>query len=141
MSTLDELIAEIESAPWHRRLGWAAQRRWNAFIRSPRAARRAVVFARQRMTRGWDQRALYSLDSHLAETLGAQLTALARIAHGYPGTYPGGFEGWVADLGRNGAALSAYGAIDNLMPEHDHIWADAREALHWVADHLGALWD
>jgi hypothetical protein len=102
------------------------------------SAVRAVTHASQRVVRGWDDRTLWSLDHSLAETLGAQLTRLADVAHGWPGNeeFPT-FEDWTAALRENGAKLSAYGADD----ENGDLYAGAQDALRWVADHLGYIWD
>jgi hypothetical protein len=102
------------------------------------SAVRAAVHAGQRVVRGWDDRTLWSLDHSLAVTLGAQLTRLADIAHGWPGNeeFPA-FEDWTAALRENGAKLSAYGADD----ENGDLYGGAQDALRWVADHLGYIWD
>lgn len=103
---------------------------------------RSVRFARQRVVRGWDDSALWSLDDHLAKTLGAQLVTMAEIAHSYPGDdYP--FDKWTADLRKHGEALLAYrkGHYDVFGDEWDALYTPAQEALRWVADNLAALWD
>lgn len=99
---------------------------------------RQVRWGYQRVTRGWDDSAIWSLDTHLGEVLGAQLIALAECAHGYPDGYP--FEQWTADLRRHGAALLAYGE-DKFDTEELALYRPAQEAFRWVAENLGSLWD
>jgi hypothetical protein len=102
-------------------------------------------YARQRVTRGWDDTATWSLDTHLARTLGAQLSHLADVTHGFPSgrTYQE-FEQWQEALRTNGKALTLYAEgiheyEDNI--DHAKLIADAEAALHWVADNFGSLWD
>lgn len=116
-----------------------------------RALRRRFIEARvdvrhayQRVVRGWDDSAVWSLDDHLGETLGAQLVEMADIAHAYPGEhYP--FEQWTADLRSHGEALLTYQREHYEGADHgaewDSIYAPAQDALRWVADNLGSLWD
>lgn len=101
----------------------------------------------ERARRGWDHQALWSLDTHLCATLGAQLTGLADIAHGWPQseTYPD-YDDWIAALRDNAAKLTAYGNkwdldINPYGEESEQVYKDAQDALRWVADNLGALWD
>ena len=113
----------------------------------------SVRLASQRVTRGWDDRSLWSLDDSLCKTLGAQLTALADTTHGWPGgdKYPE-YEDWTAALRKHGAALTAYPTRweldldDSLTPEvrnkkNDKIVADAKRAFRFVAENLQSLWD
>lgn len=109
------------------------------------SAIRNMKHARQRVTRGWDDSSTWSLDTHLARTLGAQLTHLADVTHGYPsgGTFHS-FEQWQETLRTHGAALTRYGDDifkyeDNI--NHEQLTAEAQAALHWVADNFGSLWD
>lgn len=105
---------------------------------------REAVFAWQRLTRGWDDRSLWSLDWYLCRTLGAQLTEMADIAHGWPSNdeFPT-FEDWTHALRRHGAALTAAATYDILDDEQDEeaLRLAAQESLRWVAEHLGDLWD
>lgn len=91
----------------------------------------------QRVVRGWDDRATWSLDTHLGRTLGAQLTALAD-GHGCPDGY--GQVRWEADLKRHGQALLGYGE-DKFDIDDTPLYGSAQDALRWVADNLGSLWD
>jgi len=104
-----------------------------------RSAISEIRFAYQRVVRGWDDRALWSLDHHLAKTLGAQLLRMADIAHGYPCEDGWTFERWTAELRQHGKTLAAYG--DSEGREYDTVYPSAREALEWVAANLGSLWD
>lgn len=143
----DTIRHEVKPTPW-----WFSVARFfrNAPLTSGLGSAR---FATQRVARGWDDKSLWSLDDHLCTTLGAQLTRLADVTHGWPegDKYPE-FEDWQAALRKHGAALSAYSTRwdiiidDSLTPEgrrkkEDKIVADAKRALRWVAENLQALWD
>lgn len=122
--------------------------RWLAHTNTKRMATdaaRTVTFAWQRLTRGWDDRSLWSLDWYLCRTLGAQLTELAEISHGWPGNdeFPE-FEDWQEALRHHGAVLTA-AAVNDGTADDDHDEEALREAaqqsMRWVADHLNNLWD
>jgi hypothetical protein len=102
-----------------------------------------IRWAYQRVARGWDDRAIWSVDSHLAETLGAQLIALAEIAHGSPISeeFPT-YEDWTAALKENGKKLLAWGThYEADYNAEKELLRDAKEALTWVTAHLESLWD
>jgi len=101
-----------------------------------RHATLTVRFAYQRVVRGWDDSALWSLDYHLTKTLGAQLVLMADTTPSYPPDRT--YEQWTSDLRHYGQALAAYAASDSL--EYDRVYPPAREALEWVTENLGALW-
>lgn len=125
---------------------------WRFLYNSPlQSGINFVSHAVQRETRGWDDTATWSLDYHLASTLGAQLKHLAATTHGWPQSekFPT-FENWQDALNVNGDKLIAYAEKDNVVfasgGVHDFaaeqaIIVEAQEALHWVADNLPALWD
>lgn len=117
-----------------------------------------VRLAYQRVHRGWDISALWGLDHHLSKTLGEQLVEMAEIAHGCPGNYgpydctpenpnhqqdfEKAFAAWTSDLRKHGEALQAYARYwEYDLDRRDDLYAPAQEALHWVAENLGALWD
>lgn len=102
-----------------------------------RIAPSRVRWAWQRVVRGWDDRSVHSLDVYLALTLGEQLIELAEHGHGYPGDYP--YERWTRDLHRHGEALICYS--EGWFDTWETVYEPAREALVWVADNLGSLWD
>lgn len=131
--------------PWHQKITDRVYLPFCWYVRNPyRAGTLAVRHAWQRVVRGWDDRSVWCLHDHLAKTLGAQLVHMADTSWGYPGTavYPT-FESWSADLRRHGEALLALhkGSFDCRPDDEDALWRPAREALRWVADNLGALWD
>jgi hypothetical protein len=113
---------------------------------APRDVPRAIRFAWQRLTRSWDERAVWALDDHVAKTLGAQLLLLAEIGHGWPGPERGWdtYEEWEAALRARGEALLAYhrcNAFEVEVAEWEAVYQQAQEALRWVADHFAMLWD
>jgi hypothetical protein len=138
MAFLDDVIADLDAYqaahPWRTRF-WAA---WRRLKRAPHDSYWGVRFAWQRVHRGWDDRALWSLDTWLARTLGAQLQEMARIAHGWPGMADWTFETWTAALREHGGVLADYG--HNCDADDAAIDA-AQESMRWVADHLPNLWD
>ena len=103
---------------------------------------REIVFAWQRVTRGWDDRSVWSLDWSLCKTLGAQLIYLADTSHGWPGndTYVE-FEHWEDALRFHGSVLSQVAIFSDDIDGETQRIESARLSLHWVADNLGHLWD
>lgn len=104
---------------------------------------RTVLYAFQKLTRGWDDSATWSLDAHLCETLGAQLNHLADTTHGWPESekYPT-FEDWKKDLKYNAGLLLQYKEHYNYSgAEAEKYVKDAQKALRWVAVMLPHLWD
>lgn len=125
---------------------------WRFLYNSPlQSGINLVRHAVQRETRGWDDTATWSLDYHLASTLGAQLKHLAATTHGWPQSekFPE-FENWQDALNVNGDKLIAYAEKDNVLlasggvydfAAEEAVTLEAQEALHWVADNFPALWD
>jgi hypothetical protein len=98
---------------------------------------------RQRRRMGWDARALWALDTHLAGTLSQQLAHFADTAHGWPSgpEFPE-FTDWQDALYTQAAALAAYARRDELSEEDEASAVRAGQgAMRWVADHLPSLWD
>jgi hypothetical protein len=148
---------------------------WFPFARFliDRPAARTAAAARetvQRARRGWTDREMYALGSHLAATTAAQLTHLADRHHGWP--YAEEFptdQHWVDALRSAAAGLSRLAGSPETEAARD-VWyelvssrtaspaeidaaadrmhaleaadvAAAKAAMHWVADHLPDLWD
>lgn len=163
LEEMRDRAAALESFP---------ERPWTPLLRfldrrPGRAALRYVRHAHQRLQRGWDDSSVWSLDSHLCRTLGAQLVALADSPFGWPGEPWGSPEHWEADLRANGAALSKYAnrfsigddprfdaitdpsatseerreALEALHAEEQRVTEEAQAALVWVASVLPHLWD
>lgn len=102
---------------------------------------RTLVFGYQRLSRSWDDSAVWSLDSHIAKTLGAQLIKLADEHNGWPEGLYKTPEEWSEALRKNGEALLAYSSGLYELDGDDEPTVKAKEAMHWVADHFEALWD
>lgn len=96
----------------------------------------AVRDGYSRLRRGWSPRDVWSVDAALCRLLGEMLAQLAAVSHGWPGSaeYPT-YDSWTFELNSKSADLLAYD------PDDAASYASAQTALHWVADHLGALWD
>src|SRR5882724_11835476 len=73
MAFLDDVIADLDAYqrahPWRSKF-WSA---WRRLKRAPHDSYWGVRWAWQRVHRGWDDRSIWSLDTWLARTLGAQL--------------------------------------------------------------------
>lgn len=101
--------------------------------------RRAIRHGLQRLSRGWDDSATWSLDVHLARTLSDQLDHLADTTHGYPTPYET-FDEWRRTLKEKAEDLRYYAAEifgENAEDAHRR----GTSAMHWVADNLADLWD
>jgi hypothetical protein len=141
LRSLDDLINEIQNANRRTRAKWAMRRAVRRVLDAPGRLRTWVYCARQRVTRGWDDRSVWSLDTFIGKQLGEQLCYMADIAHGWPGDHYGTFEDWVNDLRRHGTALREYAARIDHEIGNTVLQASAKTALYWVGDNFGALWD
>lgn len=142
LSWMDAREKERAAWGWWRRTGHEVWRQVRHEVKHwPRRCWLAVKHARQRLTRGWDDRSAWNLNHALPAVLGAQLVYLGRIAHGYPPDYFGGFDSFTADLTVHGEALIRYGE-DRLEDFDDsQVYEAAQIAIRWVAANLGAIWD
>ena len=83
------------------------------------------------------------LHSALAHWLGERLIHLGEHTNNIPMPYTSKFPGdddaafaaWKADLTANGKVLLAF------VRTNPKTLSAAQEAMHWVADNLGLLWD
>lgn len=133
MRELDEQRHNTGLAGAHYWMSYAYHRVRDKVCNAPRQ----VKWAYQRVTRGWDDRAVWSLDAHLARTLGQQLVRMGEIAYGHPEGYP--HERWTADLKTHGQALTLYS--EGWVDRWESTGQPAQQAVRWVADNLAALWD
>ncbi len=119
----------------------AVARRFDDVVPAPTGGGAARVAAAvrdgySRLRRGWSPRDVWSVDDALCRLLGEMLAQLAAVSHGWPGSeaYPM-YDSWTFELNSKSADLLAYD------PDDEASYAAAQAAMHWVADHLGALWD
>jgi hypothetical protein len=164
--SLDEVMTRLEALSTVPERFYAPLLRY-LDSRPLRRAARAARYASQRLSRGWDDRAIWSLDHHICSTLAQQLRALADSPFGWPGEPWESPQHWESDLRKNATLLEQYATIHTLSahdrfsaitdpratPEqttaaiealHDaesRIIAEAQTALIWVADVLPHLWD
>lgn len=143
---MDEFDREEAARPQYQKLARKLNRRVHQIAKAPRNLRNTIYLAHQRLSQGWDQTSVWSLDTHLTKILGAQLTYMAEIAHGWhPSPEHPTFEDWTNQLHQHGAALSHYAVNFHDYRDTDRddkaTLANAQAALHWVADNLPALWD
>lgn len=100
---------------------------------------RLVSASIARARRGWAPTDTWSADLYVCRVIGEMLLHLAEHGHAWPGTgeFPT-YEDWNSALRRHGYRLVQYAAepleMDARQPE-------AQASLHWVAEHLGAIWD
>lgn len=81
--SIDELFEEKHD-PWYTTAYWYA-RRWTSNIYgAPRSTYYALKYAYQRLTRGWDDRAVWSIDWWLDDKMPAMLRKLKEDKHGIP---------------------------------------------------------
>lgn len=107
----------------------------------------------QRGRRGWADSDSWDLHSYIARTLGPALIHMSENLHGYPGRPPyDNPEDWELDVRDAGEKLVAWSTWDRSEADYDLDWGearkmhdkvekDAKEALRWVADNFGDLWD
>jgi hypothetical protein len=84
---LDEDIFDKnpEDDPLHKRVYWAVRRFWiNHWLCNPRDVYRNCVWAYQRLTRGWDDRASWSVDTWLNGMMPDILRMVRDDKHGVP---------------------------------------------------------
>lgn len=95
-----------------------------------------------RARRGWSPRDTWSADIYICRVVGEMLLHLADHDHGWPGTdeFPT-YEDWTSALRFHGDRLVRYGEDPFAVDVDGERQADAQASLHWVADHLGAMWD
>lgn len=101
------------------------------------------IAKRQRVQRGWDFKAIYGLDYHIASTLGPQLLQRAEQSISKD-------VALLEEMRKAGEALSVYAQKDEIVlgdqvkpKDMASVEADiaerAKESLHWVADNLAKL--
>ncbi|CAB4190597.1 hypothetical protein UFOVP1288_78 [uncultured Caudovirales phage] len=80
-----------------------------------------------------------SLHTSLCAWLGARLVFLSAHSHGHP--YSHSQEAWEEALLTHGQALLAWSTYYEKENYEEELYHEAQRALHWVARHLGKLWD
>lgn len=90
---------------------------------------------------GWAPRDTWSADLYICRVVGGLLLHIAEHAHAWPGTeeFPT-YEDWTAALRSHGERLVRYGE-EPFPDETEDRQVAAQASLHWVADHLGSIWD
>jgi len=158
---LQSALDSVPTRPWIPLCAWIA--------RGPQhRAATAVRHGAQRMRRGWDDTAMWSLDEHLCATLAQQLDALAESTDGWPDSVFDTFLEWQQALRDAACALAGYkartsgpaflhwdavladpaassedrhDAMEAALAEERAATAAAQGALRWVADMLPHLWN
>lgn len=81
----EDLFDNPDDDPVRTRVYWAIRRFWNHhWLCNPRDIYYGCVYAYQRVTRGWDDRAVWSIDYWLDEKMPAMLRKLKVDKHGTP---------------------------------------------------------
>jgi hypothetical protein len=105
----------------------------------PRYIINHVVWARQRMRRGWADSDCWSIDSHVCRMLGGMLAHLADHNMAYPGQPPFDTpEKWEAHLRDLSKRMLAW---DNETFREQAAFQVTQDALKEFADRLGWYWD
>jgi hypothetical protein len=82
--SFDEIFEETND-PWYTRVYWAVRRFWlYHWLCNPRDIWYGAKYAYQRLTRGWDDRAVWSIDWWLDDKMPAMLRKLKEDKHGIP---------------------------------------------------------
>lgn len=144
--SVDEAIAMVEEG-WGDRTRAQRAQDWlrHRVAPVPGKATRMTKDSLQRARRGWSDNDVWMLKFHLTGSLGAALLFLADNGFSYPGNdkYPDGTS-WRRDLRAHGQALKEYTYASELVDEEIEDTSRleaAQDALRWVADNLGDLWD
>jgi len=112
---------------------------------------RTIKFLYQRLTRGWDDSATWSLDTHLARIIAPRLKRFKELnTHAWPGPVEGmpgtgrfeTFEEWHEALDKMIFAFESYASEDRDLWD----WGESEqhrieEGLVLFARHYGCLWD
>lgn len=103
----------------------------------------------QRARDGYSTPDTWGFDTYLARVIAGGLRHLADNCHGVPGTYTSEDRPlhesaalWIADL--EAAALKLEEYVDDEIPSHEeeqHRYEEAKDAMRWVAENFGSLWD
>lgn len=98
LHSIDELF-EDKDDPWYTRAYWTIRRFWaNHWLCNPGDVCRKVKWAYQRVARGWDDTAVWSIDWWLDNKMPDMLRQLKRDKHGIPmdmfDGLPTNAEGW-----------------------------------------------
>lgn len=112
---------------------------------------RSVKFLYQRLARGWDDSATWSLDDHLAKLILPRLKRFKELnKHAYPGKFPGidrpdtveTFEEWHEVLDKMIFAFEWHADDDRKYGKFDETeYEKVKEGLQLFAMFYGALWD
>jgi len=164
LTTQREIEERLTPAPW-----WLAPIE-RISQTSMSSGLRRVARGAQRVRRGWDDTHTWDLGTNLCLQLADQLEHLAETTHGWPASDDfETFEDWQQALREKAVALRrASGSVEHERAQekwfkltcvtdvdvdvveearaemHRLEQADrdaAAGAMHWVADHLGQLWD
>lgn len=104
--SIDDLFEDPDNPdPWRTRAYWGIRRFWaNHWLANPRDVYWKGVYAYQRVTRGWDDRAVWSIDYWLDEKMPDMLRKLKTDKHGIPcGMFPSDAQYLDADGNANEA--------------------------------------
>lgn len=111
----------------------------------------ALRFFYQRLTRGFDDSATWSLDTHLAQLIAPRLKLFKKLnTHAWPGPVEGmpetglfsTFEEWQEALGKMIYAFECYASEDRDYWEFSEVERKKiQEGLFLFAKCYGALWD
>lgn len=109
---------------------WKALRLW---------LRRAPKFTWQKLTRGFHDGELWSLDYRLAKLIHPRLVAFRKIVGSYPGTMT--YDEWCAILDQIIAAFEFIATNDDYWCMNEAQYTMVEDGIALFARYYGHLWD
>jgi hypothetical protein len=103
-----------------------------------RMLKRAIRFFFQRMTRGWDDSELWSLDYSLARLISPRLQLFARNTKSFPGNMTE--QEWSIILNKMCESFEYYGSEERWSGDEGADINKYQEGLDLFAKHYGHLW-
>ena len=106
--------------------------------RKLKSIKRVVRFFFQRLTRGWDDSDLWSLDYSLAKLITPRLRLFAEHRGGHPACMTE--EEWATILNKMCEAFEYYGSDERWGGKEFEMCEKHQEGLDLFAKHYGSLW-
>ena len=103
-----------------------------------RMLKRAVRFFFQRMTRGWDDSELWSLDYSLGKLIATRLRLFANNTKSFPANMTE--QEWAITLNKMCEAFEYYGSEERWSGDEGAYISKHQEGLDLFAKHYGNLW-
>lgn len=139
LSTLEEVMARVDSASKARRLWWRIRGVFS--LSTLRYQIQRPKWAWQRMRRGWSDRDAWSFDVYLAGVIAGGLQNI-RNGHSHPSDMtPEEWEAYLDDISESLIRYREGKFTDQSYDEEMAMHDDATEAVHNLAYRFGDMWD